>query len=273
MDLVDNDAREGAGGGRTSPASGSNDPADSASRGAPDRPAEGSPDHVDHLIDVALRIALLGRRADTAGDMVFEDEHRERVDRRSKGRGLLEDVHAVLLPLDHSGDAPDLALDSRQATDQLGLVAAVGVPEGVRMGSGLGGRLGIGHASMILPRGIGFNPPAGPVDRLHSARMDPLDHLRALPDGLLCTVCEERVPAVDVRVVASREDVSFLRIDCPGCRSTTLGILQAETGLADGPSVPRSRGSHGARPISADDVLDMHEFLATWHGDLETLAR
>jgi hypothetical protein len=93
--------------------------------------------------------------------------------------------------------------------------------------------------------------------------MDPLDHLRALPDGLPCTVCEERVPAVDVRVVASREDVAFLRIDCPACRSTTLGIPQAETGLAEAT----------APPITADDVLDMHQFLATWHGDLETLAR
>jgi len=126
---------------------------------------------------------------------------------------------------------------------------------------------------MILPRGIHFNPPAAPDDRLHSARMDPLDHLRALQDGLACTVCEERVPAVDVRVVASREDVCFLRIDCPACRSTTLGIMQPETGLADGPSAPHRSRPHGAPPISVDDVLDMHEFLATWHGDLETLAR
>lgn len=252
---------------------GSSDPDDSASRGAPDWPAEGSPDHVDDLVDVALRVALLGRGANAAGDVVLEDEDRERVDRRSEGRRLLQDVHAVFLPLDHAGDPPDLAFDARQATDQLGLVAAVRVPEGVGMGVRLRGRLAIGHPLMILPRGIGFNPPAGLAERLHSTRMDPLDHLRALPDGLLCTVCEERVPAVDVRVVASREDVCFLRIDCPCCRSTTLGILQAETGLADGPGVPRSRGSHGAPPISADDVLDMHEFLATWHGDLETLAR
>ena len=95
--------------------------------------------------------------------------------------------------------------------------------------------------------------------------MDPLDHLRALPDGLACAVCEERVPAVDVRVVASREDVAFLRMDCPACRSTTLGIVQAETGLADAPRADP--------PITADDVLDMHEFLSRWHGDLETLAR
>jgi hypothetical protein len=118
---------------------------------------------------------------------------------------------------------------------------------------------------MILPRGIQFNSPASPVERVHSARMDPLDHLRALPDGLTCTVCEEPVPAVDVRVVASREDVAFLRIDCSACRSTTLGFMQAESGLADGPRIDP--------PITADDVLDMHEFLARWHGDLESLAR
>jgi len=95
--------------------------------------------------------------------------------------------------------------------------------------------------------------------------MDPLDHLRALPDGLSCTVCEEPVPVAHVRIVASREDVCFVRIDCSACRSTTLGFMQPETGLADG------RRAHP--PITADDVLDMHEFLARWHGDLESLAR
>jgi hypothetical protein len=96
--------------------------------------------------------------------------------------------------------------------------------------------------------------------------MDPLDHLRALPDGIACTVCEERVPAASVRVVAWREDVAFLQIDCPACRSTTLGFVLAETGLADArrPDLP---------PITTDDVLDMHEFLARWQGDLETLTQ
>ena len=119
---------------------------------------------------------------------------------------------------------------------------------------------------MILPRGIGFKAPGVRAERLHSARMDPLDHLRALPDGVSCTVCEEPVPGGAIQVVASREDVAFLRIDCPACRSTTLAFLQAESGLADAPRATRP-------PITSDDVLDMHEFLARWHGDLETLAR
>jgi hypothetical protein len=96
--------------------------------------------------------------------------------------------------------------------------------------------------------------------------MDPLDHLRALPDGVTCTDCEDRVPADRIRVVARREDLAFLQIDCPACRSTTLGFVLAESGLAD---APRSEPP----PITSDDVLDMHEFLARWHGDLETLAR
>jgi hypothetical protein len=95
--------------------------------------------------------------------------------------------------------------------------------------------------------------------------MDPLDHLRALPDGIGCTVCEEPIPLDRIRVLASREDVTFAQIDCPACRSTTLGFL-AGTGPAD---ASRRNGP----PISTDDVLDMHEFLARWHGDLETLAR
>jgi len=96
--------------------------------------------------------------------------------------------------------------------------------------------------------------------------MDPLDHLRALPDGVTCTVCEEPIPLDGVRVVASREDITFLQIDCPACRSTTLGFVPAESGSAGAPRPDRPA-------ITSDDVLDMHEFLTRWHGDLETLAR
>jgi hypothetical protein len=94
--------------------------------------------------------------------------------------------------------------------------------------------------------------------------MDPLDHLLALPDGLRCTVCDERVPATRIRTLARRDDLAFLQIDCPGCASTTLGfVLGGRSETAD----------HGpvADPISTDDVLDMHQLLASWRGDLAGL--
>jgi hypothetical protein len=94
--------------------------------------------------------------------------------------------------------------------------------------------------------------------------MDPLDHLLALPDGLRCTVCDERVPATRVRLLAWRDDLAFLQIDCGTCLSTTLAFVMG--GGTEAPTTPPA----GA-PISGDDVLDMHELLATWRGDLTGL--
>ena len=94
--------------------------------------------------------------------------------------------------------------------------------------------------------------------------MDPLDHRLALPDGHLCSVCDERVPAEQVKLLAWRDDLVFLQIDCDACLSTTLGFVLA--GQGEGPAdAPR------ADPITSDDVLDMHQLLATWRGDLTGL--
>ena len=94
--------------------------------------------------------------------------------------------------------------------------------------------------------------------------MDPLDHLIALPDGLRCSVCGERVPDTRIRLLARRDDLAFLEIDCGACLSTTLGFVLG--GRSDD-----SAARLEAPPVSSDDVLDMHELLASWHGDLAAL--
>jgi hypothetical protein len=97
--------------------------------------------------------------------------------------------------------------------------------------------------------------------------MDPTDHLRALLDGVTCTVCEDRVPADRIRLLAWREDLAFLEIDCGACQSTSLGFVMTQAS----PSEPVA--NRDAAPISSDDVLDMHEFLARWDGDLAAALR
>jgi hypothetical protein len=106
--------------------------------------------------------------------------------------------------------------------------------------------------------------------------MDPLDHLLELPDGLRCTVCDERVPATRIRALAHRDDLTFIEIDCEACASSTLGFVLA--GRTDEPAPSREssganeRGAdEAADPVSADDVLDMHELLASWRGGLTDL--
>jgi hypothetical protein len=94
--------------------------------------------------------------------------------------------------------------------------------------------------------------------------MDPLDHRLALSDGHRCTVCDERVPAGRIKLLAWRDDLAFIELDCGACLSTTLGFVLA--GRGDEPAPARRRD-----PISSDDVLDMHQLLATWRGDLTGL--
>jgi len=95
--------------------------------------------------------------------------------------------------------------------------------------------------------------------------MGPQDHLGALLDGMGCTVCEEHVPAERIRLLARRDDLLFLQVDCPACGSTSLGFV------ADEPVPSESDGLAAGDPISADEVLDMHAFLESWTGDLGSL--
>jgi len=96
---------------------------------------------VEHLVDVGVRLAALGGRADAPLHMILQDEHGERVDGGTKRRGLLEDVHAILLPLDHPADPADLPFDAAETAEEdravLGvrvaeMVAVVGVVDGAR---------------------------------------------------------------------------------------------------------------------------------------------
>jgi len=97
--------------------------------------------------------------------------------------------------------------------------------------------------------------------------MDPQDRLRSLLDGMACTVCEERVAGHRIRLLARREDLAFVEIDCPSCDNSTLGFIVAEDPLP----LERAGRSADPRPLSADDVLDMHLLLESWRGDLRSL--
>src|SRR5919206_5014500 len=85
-------------------------------------PTQGAAHDVDYFLDVLLGVTVLRGGPHAALDMVLEDEHRERVDGGTERAGLLEDVHAVFLALDHPSDAADLALDPCEPPHELRLV-------------------------------------------------------------------------------------------------------------------------------------------------------
>jgi hypothetical protein len=110
-----------------------------------DRAAQRPPYDVDHLVDVLVGLAPFSGRPDATLDVILENEDRDGVDRRPQGGRLLEDVYAVLLALDHPGNAPDLALHSRQAPDESSTVLRIGVAEVVGLGAGHRRAVGLGH--------------------------------------------------------------------------------------------------------------------------------
>ncbi len=112
--------------------------------------------------------------------------------------------------------------------------------------------------------------------------MDDADRLAAGLTRVTCTACGRAVPRGRVSIVARREALAFLVVDCPRCTSRTLGLMTwdgAEGEQAATFDLAR-RGEFGpadearfedAPAIGADDVMSMHTFLAGYEGDLRGL--
>jgi hypothetical protein len=113
--------------------------------------------------------------------------------------------------------------------------------------------------------------------------MDPRDDLESLAGGVGCAACGELVPTDRIRILARRDDLVFVEIACPGCRSDSLGIVVAVDeaaflgGTADAPAAT-TYGEFGpadverfqeAGPIGARDVEVVRRLLA--RGDLAAL--
>jgi hypothetical protein len=111
--------------------------------------------------------------------------------------------------------------------------------------------------------------------------MDPRDDLDSLADGVDCAACGQFVPTDRIRVLARRDDIAFVEIHCPACRSESLGIVVAadddagtegdpdDDAVAVGPGRPY--GEFGpddaerfreAEPIDAADVDIVRDLLA-----------
>jgi hypothetical protein len=106
--------------------------------------------------------------------------------------------------------------------------------------------------------------------------MDPRDRLPPFVNGVECAVCGRIVPRNGIRVLASRDDLTFVELSCADCRSDSLGIVVATDSWLDGPDgEPASpygefqpaddERFREALPIDADDVARFRSVLAR-HG-------
>ena len=93
----------------------------------------------------------------------------------------------------------------------------------------------------------------------------------------MCTACGAPVPTGRIRILARRDDLAFVELDCTACGSAALGLLiesEAPGGepILDvaGDPMTAARATRGGtvRAISAADVEAIRDDLAAWDGDL-----
>jgi hypothetical protein len=107
--------------------------------------------------------------------------------------------------------------------------------------------------------------------------MDPRDRPRPLRDGASCTACGASVPTSEIRILAQRDDVAFVELDCRTCHSTTLALLIEPVDGAGASTLDVADDSVDAHlrpvrsipgPITQQDVEALRRDLADWDGDL-----
>src|SRR4051812_13001428 len=116
--------------------------------------------------------------------------------------------------------------------------------------------------------------------------MDSPDWLRTQLTSFTCPACGRRYRGSRIKLLAERDGLFFVDLDCSRCGSHTVAIVTVELDDTEFSIVnasdielevdllPEHYGEalpDNTDPVTADDVLDMHELLAGFDGDIHAL--
>ena len=108
--------------------------------------------------------------------------------------------------------------------------------------------------------------------------MNILRYLRDQAKGYECNVCGQNHSKSDIRVLGRLESAWIVRVQCSRCQTSFKLLVVIDDALA---AAAQARGEATAvrtrerrkPPLSADEVLDAHEYLKGYQGDLKSLFR
>lgn len=93
-----------------------------------------------------------------------------------------------------------------------------------------------------------------------------------------CAACGETYGDAHIRLIAQREELFFVDLSCDHCGTQAVAIVSIEIDgdsltLESGELVPGPGPGRGVsdQAVSADDVIDMHELLERFEGDMQRL--
>ena len=99
--------------------------------------------------------------------------------------------------------------------------------------------------------------------------------IKRLMASIKCSVCGQRYEVDNIDVLGHQEDLWFLSVLCPACHARCLvaaviredKVPEVTTDLTQA-ELDRFRN---VSKVTTDDVLDMHNFLKDFDGDLSQL--
>jgi len=99
--------------------------------------------------------------------------------------------------------------------------------------------------------------------------------IKRLMASIKCGVCRHRYEVDNINVLSHDQDLWFLSAICPSCHTRCLIAAIVREGKApeiitDLTEAELSRFRNAAK-LTADDVLDMHDFLKNFDGDFSRL--
>jgi len=97
--------------------------------------------------------------------------------------------------------------------------------------------------------------------------------IKKLLSNMKCGVCGQHYEPANIKVLEHREDLWFLSVYCPGCKSQGLVAAVIREGKAPEivTELTEVEKSKLSIPIDSDDVIDMHTFLKDFGGDFSSL--
>ncbi|MBC7264206.1 MAG: hypothetical protein H5T64_07570 [Chloroflexi bacterium] len=100
--------------------------------------------------------------------------------------------------------------------------------------------------------------------------------IKYLITNLQCANCGQHYSLNDVHILGHRNDVWFSRVTCSNCNTQGFILLALRERDASPEIIADVTAEEWAAfqeraPVSADDVLDVHNFLEQFNGDFASL--
>jgi hypothetical protein len=97
--------------------------------------------------------------------------------------------------------------------------------------------------------------------------------IKKLLSNMKCSVCGKHYEPSNINVLGHREDLWFISVFCPSCKSQGLVAAVVKEGKAPEVITDLRDGeeSRFSVAVDSDDVLDMHSFLKEFDGDFGAL--